>query len=60
MEVIKKDCQFFEKNEINDYSLLVGVHTIDAKERPSVYASILDPNGVKVSSSAILTVRYLN
>ena len=60
MEVMKNDCQFFEKNEINDYSLLVGVHTIEANERPSIRISAVDPNGIRASSSAILTVGYLN
>ena len=26
IEQIKKDCEFFEQNEIIDYSLLIGIH----------------------------------
>ena len=54
METIKKDCLFFEKNGIIDYSLLVGVHKIEGGEPPRQNL-LVDPNA-KSSSSFVLTV----
>jgi len=55
MEVIKQDCLFFEKNDINDYSLLIGVHNI-APENTTRQNIVLD-NSIKASSASPLIVR---
>jgi len=57
LETIKNDCIFFEKNNINDYSLLIGVHNIEQNESPRNANCLLDPNVNRLSSSAALIVR---
>ena len=41
MERIKNDCEFFEQNNINDYSLLIGVHKHELRESSETIAPIL-------------------
>ena len=63
MDTIKHDCLFFEGNYINDYSLLVGVHKIEAGEPPASQimrvsvANVLPARDVRSSSSAAFLVR---
>eukprot|EP00826_Nyctotherus_ovalis_P042188 TRINITY_DN4312_c0_g1_i5.p1 TRINITY_DN4312_c0_g1~~TRINITY_DN4312_c0_g1_i5.p1 ORF type:complete len:319 (-),score=78.55 TRINITY_DN4312_c0_g1_i5:357-1313(-) len=61
LEVIKNDSIFFEKNNINDYSLLIGVHNTEGEEsgRPGMQHLMADHNTIRMSSSAALIVRLL-
>lgn len=41
MDVIQKDCNFFARNDIIDYSLLVGIHYKNLHPSPSNASHLL-------------------
>jgi len=58
METIKHDCNFFEKQSVNDYSLLIGVHKIDPNtdsqviKFPNISSPIPQFSNVQMNSSS--------
>ena len=63
MEIIKKDKEFFQKCEIIDYSLLVGIHEKLEKDRTEEHDQQLDIDKIsmqQVESDAESRLDYIN
>ena len=55
LEILKKDSEFFQQQNINDYSLLLGIHKVD--QQPLDDYDIIDESiGESMRQSSVLPV----
>jgi hypothetical protein len=53
VEILKKDCEFFVKNNIIDYSLLIGIHELDSSEQEAQSSDIFNFNDISLENGTI-------